>query len=137
MAKLLYVRSKPGDDSQLILSERPPLIFHLGSNLKAARLDGGLEQRPSEAEPGVKDFQWESFLFKDPSDPTGLRLILRRISSACSAHVSCPSLPVSCNEPFTADKASNEFGSPSKCFFPLSSSSCTDEELEHKNDLYQ
>lgn len=88
----LYVRSKPGDDSRLILTERAPIIFRLGVKLRAARLYGDLDLHPPETAARAGDFLWESFLFNDPSDPTGLRLILKgRQAPRC--------------EPCTVDKA--------------------------------
>ncbi|KAM7388345.1 hypothetical protein PAMP_024524 [Pampus punctatissimus] len=108
--QLLYVRSKPGDVSRLILTQKSPIIFRLGDKLKAARLDGGLDLHPTEA---AGDLLWESFLFKDPIDPTGLRLILKGISALRSVQkaASWPSMSQldSCCEPCTVDRASPGF----------------------------
>ncbi|XP_042273247.1 uncharacterized protein LOC121900782 [Thunnus maccoyii] len=110
MAKLLYVHSKREDDSRLILTERSPIILHLGAKLRAARLDGDLDLCPPDSVPHSEDFLWESSLFNDSSDPTGLRLILKGISGPRSAQeaASSPSLPqqAPCCEPCTVDKAS-------------------------------
>lgn len=76
--QLLYGCSQPGED---IISERPPIYFHLGAKLKAALLNRGLDWHPPEVVPSsVGDFLWASFLYDDPSNPTGLRLIPKRVS---------------------------------------------------------
>nr|XP_046248208.1 uncharacterized protein LOC124060883 [Scatophagus argus] len=78
MAKLHCVRSEPGDDSQPALSERSSKLH----------LDGTcVYPCPPESGPSAEDFQWESFLYDDPSNPTGLRLILKRVFGPAS----CPS----------------------------------------------